>query len=58
MQHSYIDRSHQEIEHPICAACGAPTWLTRIETYDADHEQRTFECQACGKSASEVFKYR
>ena len=50
MQHSSIDRSHQEIEHPICTTCGAPTWLTRIETYNTDRDHRTFECQACGKA--------
>ena len=58
MQQSYVARSPHEIEHPNCAKCGAPMWLTRIEPYDADHDQRMFECQACGKSQTEIFKYR
>ena len=58
MQQSYVERSHQEIEHPVCANCGAPMWLTRIEVYDADHDQRMFECQACNKSEIEIFKIR
>ena len=46
MQHSYIHQLQQEIAHPRCARCGAPMWLTRIEPYEPDHDQRTFECQA------------
>jgi len=59
MQQSYVERSQQVIEHSVvCAKCGAPMWLTRIEAYDADRDQRMFECQACGKSMTEVVKYR
>jgi transposase-like protein len=58
MQQSYVTRSHQEIEHPKCAACGSPMWLTRIEPYKVDHDQRTFECKACGKTQIEIVKYR
>ena len=58
MQHSYIQQSYQEIEHPDCAKCGAPMWLMRIERYEPDHDQRTFECQACGASTTEIVKYR
>jgi DNA-directed RNA polymerase subunit RPC12/RpoP len=58
MQHSYTEQLQQEIEHPNCAKCGAPMWLTRIEPYEPDHDQRTFECQACGKITTEMVKFR
>jgi len=58
MQHSYIEQSRQEIEHPDCAKCGASMWLTRIEPYEPNHDKRTFECQACGNSKTEIVKYR
>jgi len=58
MLHSYIDRLHQEIDHPRCVRCGAPMWLVRIEPYEADHDQHTFECQACGQSKTKIVKYR
>jgi DNA-directed RNA polymerase subunit RPC12/RpoP len=58
MQQSFVERSHQKIEHPDCARCGAPMWLTCIEPNDADHDQRTFECQACGNSKVEIVKFR
>jgi hypothetical protein len=58
MQHSYVERSQQEIEHPKCLTCGASMWLIRIEPYELDCDQRTFECQACGKSKTEIVKYR
>ena len=43
MQHSYIDSSNHEFKHPICAKCGTPMWLTGIEPYEPDYDQRTFE---------------
>jgi hypothetical protein len=58
MQQSFIGRSQREIEHPKCAACGAPMWLVRIEPHKEDHDQRTFECKACGKIDVEIVKYR
>ena len=58
MQHSYIQQLQQEIEHPRCARCGVPMWLTRIEPYAPGQEQQTFECQACGNSLVEVVTYR
>ena len=57
-QHSYIQQLQQEIEHPRCTRCGAPMWLARIEPYEPDHDQRTFECPACGKSTTEIAKHR
>jgi hypothetical protein len=33
-------------------------WLTRIEPHAVDHDQRTFECKACGKTEIEIVKYR
>jgi len=33
-------------------------WLVRIEPYEADHDQHTFECQACGQSKTKIVKYR
>jgi hypothetical protein len=58
MQHSCIQQLSQEIEHPRCAKCGVPMWLTRIEPYEPDHDRRTFECQACGNSEFEIVKFR
>jgi len=58
VQHSYIERSNQEIDHPDCARCGAPMWLTRIEPREAGCDRRTFECQACGNSKTEIVKCR
>jgi len=58
MQHSYIRQLQQEIEHPRCARCGAPMWLTRVEPYEPDHDQCTFECQACGNGTTEIVKHR
>ena len=58
MQHSYIQQLQQEIEHPHCAWCGAPMWLIRIEPYEPDYDQRTFECQACGHNKTEIVKFR
>jgi DNA-directed RNA polymerase subunit RPC12/RpoP len=55
MQRFSIQQSSQEIEHHECAKCGAPMWLTRIEP---DHDRRTFECQACGNSKTEIVKFR
>ena len=47
-----------EIEHPKCATCGVAMWLTRIDSDKADHDKRTFECKACGRTTTEVVKYR
>ena len=58
MQHSSVESSLHNFEHPKCSACGAPMWLARIEPDRPDHDKRTFECQACGKITSEVVKYR
>jgi hypothetical protein len=33
-------------------------WLARIEPDRPDHDKRTFECKACGKTMAEVVKYR
>jgi len=41
--------SHEvEIAHPICDRCGAPMWLTRIESDEPGRDRHTFECKACG----------
>jgi DNA-directed RNA polymerase subunit RPC12/RpoP len=58
MQHSYVASSNHEFKHSICAKCGAPMWLTRIEPYEPDHDQRMFECQACSNTIIEIVKYR
>jgi transposase-like protein len=47
----------QAFAHPDCPKCGAPMWLARIEPYEADHDQRTFECHTCGNSTTEIVKY-
>ena len=58
MRTAFLDRSHQAIEHPNCARCGAPMWLIRIEPYEPDRDQRSFECQACGNTKIEIVKLR
>jgi len=58
MQHSYVESSLHEHEHPTCTACGAPMWLARIEPDRPDHDKRTFNCLACDEIATEVVKYR
>jgi len=47
-----------EIEHPACARCGVPMWLSRIEPEEMDTDRRTFECKACGATTMEIVKYR
>ncbi|MEI9805003.1 MAG: hypothetical protein WDN48_11725 [Pseudolabrys sp.] len=34
-------------ERPVCATCGMPMWLSRINPHDADHDERIFECGTC-----------
>jgi DNA-directed RNA polymerase subunit RPC12/RpoP len=51
-------QSSQEVELPECTKCGAPMWLTHIEPDEPDHDRRTFECQACGNSKTEIVKFR
>jgi transposase-like protein len=58
MQHSFVESSLHIIEHPACPACGTAMWLIRIEPDRPDHDKRTFECKACGKTTAEVVKYR
>jgi hypothetical protein len=58
MQHSYVESSLHEHEHPACTACGAPMWLARIKPDRAYHDKRSFECKACGKITTEVVKYK
>jgi hypothetical protein len=58
MQHSYVQSSLHEHEHPVCTVCGASMWLARIEPAHPDHDKRTFECKACGKVTAEIVKYR
>jgi transposase-like protein len=48
----------QAFAHPDCAKCGAPMWLSRIEPYEADHDQRTFECHECGNTTTAIVKHR
>jgi hypothetical protein len=49
--------TEQEIEHPRCAKCDVPMWLTRIEPDFPQHDKRTFECKACGGTTTIVVKY-
>jgi hypothetical protein len=58
MQHSYVESSLHEHEHPGCIACDAPMWLARIEPDRPDHDKRSFKCLACGEKTTEIVKYR
>ena len=42
---------------PPCPKCGDPMWLVRLEPYDREHDQRTFECKVCAHSESRVVKF-
>jgi hypothetical protein len=42
-----------EIVHPTCARCGVRMWLMRIEPDEPGREKRTFECEACGRTATQ-----
>lgn len=37
-------------ELPQCPWCGGRMLLARIEPYESDWDQRTFECNWCGHS--------
>jgi DNA-directed RNA polymerase subunit RPC12/RpoP len=39
---------------PVCAKCGAPMWLIRIEPDPRGYAQRTFECPRCQNRMTEV----
>ena len=41
MRQFQITPPSQDIVHPICAKCGAPIWLTRIEPDEPGVEKRT-----------------
>jgi len=58
MREFHYDAGKLEIIHPRCKRCGAPMWLTRLEPDEPDHDKRTFECKACGKTEVEIVKYR
>ena len=49
--------TQHEIEHPHCAKCDAPMWLSRIEPDFPHHEKRTFECKACGGTTTIIVEY-
>ena len=48
----------QTIRHLRCPDCGGEMWLARIEPDEPDHDKRTFECQACLKTITQVVKYK
>ena len=46
-------------QRPKCAKCGGTTTLARIEPGgDADHDQRMFECTACGNTETVTVKFK
>jgi len=57
MQESNTTNRAGEIAHPSCSLCGSPMWLTRIEHFGADHDERAFECRACGRTEIETVKF-
>ena len=34
----------QQLEGPMCPQCGEQMWLARIEPYEPNHDEHTFEC--------------
>jgi hypothetical protein len=58
MSQAHTRNYPDEIVHPTCVTCGAPTWLTRIEPDAPDHEKWMLECQACGNSTMDTVKVR
>lgn len=59
MQPAASPPSFDLTERPPCAKCGARTTLARIEPgNDGDHDQRTFECTACGHEDMVTIKFK
>ena len=54
----YAAPSGVTIARPPCPRCSTPMWLCRIEPYEPDYDQRTFECAACQYEQVAVVKYR
>lgn len=46
------------IARPPCPSCSSPMWLVRIEPYQPDYDNRTFECPGCQYEHMVVVKYR
>ncbi len=44
----------QPVLHPICSACGARMWPTRIQPEYLGHERHFFACSRCKYEMSEV----
>ena len=57
MQSQHIDLGPEITERPMCLACAARMWLTRIAPDRPNHQQRTFECPVCDYSESVVVKF-
>ncbi len=43
---------------PSCPKCGQPMWLVRLSRYDATHDLRSFECQVCEHTESNVVEFK
>lgn len=48
-----------QLFRPACSKCGGPTSLARIAPTDAaDHDQRSYECKACGHVDTVMVKFK
>jgi ribosomal protein S27AE len=41
-----------------CPKCGELMFIARLERYDADHDQRTFQCIICDYVETTVVKFK
>jgi len=47
-----------QVYRPLCAKCGTSMSLTRIEPDRPDHDKRSFECQACHRVETSIFRFK
>jgi hypothetical protein len=53
-----FDPARPVLGQPKCPNCGSLMWLIRIEPDEPNHDRRTFQCEECAHSHTEVVKYR
>jgi|KBSSwiStaDraftv2_1062776.scaffolds.fasta_scaffold5919682_1 hypothetical protein len=43
---------------PPCPTCGNPMWLMRLSKFNDTHDLRTFKCQVCMHTESNVVEFK
>jgi hypothetical protein len=41
---------------PPCPLCGQPMWLMRLSSVDSESDLRTFDCQVCDHTETNIVK--